>query len=57
MKRIVIGSEVGAKFSPGFGALHQLKRPRLRLRIPAPYTLAGGAVLAVATLAAGGHLH
>jgi hypothetical protein len=55
MKRMVSGSEVGAQFTPGFGALQQLRRPRLR--IPAPYKWAGGALLALVALAAIGHLH
>ncbi len=57
MRRVVIGSEVGSRFTPGFGALHQLRRPRVRLRIPTPYKWVGGALLALVTLAAIGHLH
>jgi hypothetical protein len=57
MKRMVIGSEVGARFTPGFGALYELKRPRMRLRIPSAYKWAGGAALAFVALAAIGHMH
>jgi len=57
MRRMVTGSEVGARFTPGFGALHELRRPRLRLRLPTPYKWAGGALLALIALAALGHLH
>ncbi len=56
MRRMVIGSEVGAQFTPGFGALHELRRSRLRLRIPTPYKWAGYAVLALLALSALGHL-
>ena len=57
MRRMVIGSEVGAQFTPGFGALHELRRPRLRFRLPAPYKWAGYAVLALIAVSALGHLH
>ncbi len=57
MRRLVIGSEVGARFSPGFGALHELRRPRLRLRIPTPVKWTGYGVLALIAVSALGHLH
>jgi len=57
MRRMLIGSEVGARFTPGFGALHELRRPRMRLRVPAPYRWVGYGVLALVALSAIGHLH
>lgn len=57
MRRVVIGSEVGVEFTPGFGALHRIRRPRFRLRVPLPYRWAGYGVLALVALAALGHLH
>lgn len=57
MRRVVIGSEVGATLTPGFGALHELRRPRLRVRLSAPYRWAGFGLIAVLALSALGHLH
>ena len=57
MRRLVMGSEVGAQFTPGFGALHELRRPRLRLRLPTPYKWAGYGLLALVAISAIGHLH
>lgn len=57
MRRMVIGSEVGANFTPGFGALHEVRRPRLRMRFTPVSTWAGGALLALLAVSTLGHLH
>jgi len=57
MRRTVIGSEIGAEFTPGFGALQQFKRPRFRLRLTTPLMWASLPVLAVIALSLFAYLH
>lgn len=57
MRRTVIGSEIGAEFTPGFGALQQFKRPRFRLRLMTPLMRASLPVLAVIALSLFAYLH
>lgn len=57
MRRLVIGSEVGSSFSPGFGALHEMRRPAFRLRVGEPYKIIGYGMLILLAVATIGHLH
>ncbi len=57
MRRAVIGSEVGSNFTPGFGALHEMRRPPFRVRIGEPYKIVGYGALILLAVAALGHLH
>jgi len=57
MRRVVIGTEVGAALTPGFGALHELRRPRFRLRVATPYRWVGLGALAILAISALGHIH
>ncbi len=57
MRRMVIGSEVGASLPPGFGGLHQIRHSRMRLRLGEPAKYVGFGFLALIAVAALGHLH
>ncbi len=57
MRRAMMPSEVGAHLTPGFGALHELRRPSLRIRVAEPYKIAGYGMLILLAVSALGHLH
>lgn len=57
MRRVVIGSEVGAVLPPGFGGLHQVRHSRRPFRITEPAKYAAYGFLALLVFAGIGHLH
>jgi len=57
MRRSVIASEVGMNLAPGFGAMQELRRPPLRIRVGEPYKIAGYGALILLAVALVGHLH
>jgi hypothetical protein len=57
MRRAVFGSEVGARFAPGFGALHEIRPSRVRFRLGRPGLIAAGGMAVLIAVAAIGHMH
>ena len=54
MRRLVIGSEVGSHFAPGFGAMHEIRSTRPPIRFsPAARLIAYGAAILVGIAALG----
>ena len=57
MRRAIFGSEVGSHFAPGFGAVHEIRPSRIRLRLGQPARFAAYGAMLLVAIAAIGHMH